>query len=100
MEKKAYTKEFKLGVARMVVAEKKRVTEVSRDLGVPVPTLSRWVHDFRRSGTGAFPGKGFLTPEDDKLRKLEKENRLLRMERDLLKKTMVLFTGPDRTSSV
>jgi len=99
MEKKRYTKEFKLGAARMVVDEKKKGSEVARDLGVSTASITKWVSDYKRSGSGAFPGKGYLTPEDERMRKLEKENRLLRMERDLLKKTMGLFAAPDRTST-
>jgi transposase len=98
MERRKYSKEFKLGAARMVVDEKKSCSQVARDLGVSDPSVGKWVRAYRRSGGGAFPGKGKLTPEDDRLHKLERENRLLKMERDLLKKTMVLFVGPDRTS--
>ena len=87
MERKTYRKEFKVGAARMVVDQKKRVVEVCWDLRVSNAALSRWVRDYKRSVAGAFPGKGYLTPEDDKFRRLEKENRLLRMERDLLKNT-------------
>lgn len=100
MKKKTYTKEFKLGAARMVVDEQKKAAEVARDLGVSYSAITKWVGDYKRSGAGAFPGKGYLTPEDDRMRQLEKENRLLRMERDLLKKTMGLFAGQDRTSSM
>ncbi len=100
MEKRRYTKEFKLGAARMVVDEKRKGSEVARDLGVSITSITKWVADFKRSGVGAFPGKGFLTPDDERIRKLEKENRRLTMERDLLKKTMGLFTQQDSKSSM
>lgn len=100
MEKRIFTKEFKQGVARMVVDEKKKGAEVARDLGVSQSSVTKWVRDYKQSGTNAFPGKGHLTPEDEKIRKLEKENRLLRMERDLLKKTMGLFAGDETRNSL
>lgn len=100
MEKKHYSKEFKLGAARMVVDEGKKGSEVARDLGVSTASITKWVSDYRKSGSGAFPGKGHLTPEDERIRKLEKENRLLRMERDLLKKTMGLFAGAEARNSL
>lgn len=99
MQKKSYTKEFKLGAARMVVDQKKSQSEVARDLGVSTPSMTKWVRDYKKSGGGAFPGKGYLTPVEDQIRKLEKEVRRLTMERDLLKKTMGLFTEPERKSS-
>jgi transposase len=97
---KHYTKEFKLGAARMVVDEKKPVSAVARDLGVAPGSITKWIKDFQENGDGAFPGKGQLRPEDEKIRQLEKENRLLRMERDLLKKTMGLFAGAETRNSL
>jgi transposase len=91
MEKKVYTREFKMGAARMVVDEKVKAAKVARDLGVSHSALTKWIRDYRRHGSGAFPGKGNLAPADDELRRLQQENRRLTMERDLLKKTVVLF---------
>ena len=95
MEKKVYTKEFKVGAAKMVVDEGVRSSQVVKDLGVSTSALSKWVKSYRRHGSGAFPGKGLLTPVDQEKRDLEKQVRRLTMERDLLKKTMGLFTGHD-----
>lgn len=97
---KHYTKEFKLGAVRLVVEEKKSVSAVSRDLGVAPGSITKWIKDYEESGDGAFPGKGRLRPEDERIRQLEKENRLLKMERDLLKKTMGLFAGAETRSSL
>ena len=96
MEKKVYTKEFKVGAARMVVDERMKASRVGRDLGVSQSALAKWVRDYRKHGSGAFPGKGLLAPADDELRRLQKENRRLTMERDLLKKTIVFFAEQDR----
>ena len=41
-----------------------------------------------------FPGSGYLKPEDDRLRRLERENEILRRERDILKKAMAIFSSP------
>ena len=80
----------------MVAIEKMRASQVARDLGVSTSAISKWVLDFKKHGNGAFPGKGLLAPQDDELRKLQKENRRLTMERDLLKKTIVFFAEHDR----
>ena len=98
MEKKVYTKEFKLGAARMVVDEKMKASRVARDLGVSNSALTKWIRDYRKHGSGAFPGKGLLAPADDELRRLQRENRRLTMERDLLKKTIVFFAEHDKKS--
>ena len=96
MEKKVYTKEFKVGAARMVVEEGKKASEVGRDLGVSTSSMTKWVRDYKKHGGGAFPGKGFLTPEDQKVNDLEKRLRRAEMERDLLKKTIAFFAELDR----
>lgn len=97
MEKSSkYTKEFKLGAAQLVVQEGKRAAAVCRDLGVSPSALSRWVTDYKKSGAGAFPGKGYLTPEDQRIRDLEKKLKRAEMERDLLKKTIAFFAELDR----
>ena len=99
MARKTYTKEFKLGAARMVVDEKMKASQVARNLGVSEVSVGKWVRDYKKSGSGSFPGKGFLTPDEEKIRNLEKENRRLTMERDLLKKTIVFFAEQDKKNS-
>jgi len=92
MEKKVYTKEFKLGAAKMVVDEKMKNTQVARDLGVSMSALGKWIKNYRKHGGGAFPGKGLLAPVDQEKRDLERQVRRLTMERDLLKNCQVWAT--------
>jgi transposase len=75
----------------MVVDEKVKASKVARDLGVSNSALTKWIRDYRKHGSGAFPGKGNLTPEDQRIKDLESRLRRAEMERDLLKKTVVLF---------
>ena len=42
----------------------------------------------------AFPGHGRLTPEQERIRQLERENEILRQERDILKKAVAIFSHP------
>jgi transposase len=98
MERKIYTKEFKLGAAKMVVEEKMTSAKVCKDLGISVSALTRWVADYKKNGSGAFPGKGFLAPQDDEVRQLKQQLRRAEMERDLLKKTIVFFAELDKKS--
>lgn len=45
-------------------------------------------------GEVAFPGKGHQTPADEELRQLRSENERLKMERDILKKAIAIFSQP------
>jgi transposase len=68
--------------------------QVSHDLGVGVSTLERWVREVNQHGREAvFPGKGRSRPEDEKYKKLLRENEILRWERDILKKALTIFSS-------
>jgi len=87
--KRQFTDEFKAGAVRLVLDEGKRVAEVARDLGLTASSLRVWVEHARANRTG---GKtGFTTEERAELAALRKENRVLRVERDILKKAAAFF---------
>ena len=88
---RAFTKEFKVEAAKMVVEQGLRQSEVSRDLGLNANVLSRWVLRFKADQEAAFPGKGKLKPQDERNRQLEKQLKRVTMERDILKKAMAYF---------
>ena len=48
----------------------------------------------KQHGVSAFPGKGHLHAEDERVKKLERENEVLRRERDILKKALAIFSLP------
>ena len=67
------------------------VARVSKDLGISPHLLCRWKKQIQNDGVVVFPGKGHLKPEDEELRRLRRENELLRQERDILKKAAAFF---------
>jgi transposase len=89
--RRRYTKEFKLETVRLVVEQGRTQADVARDLGINSMVLSRWMREFEQSAEQAFPGKGRLKPQDQRIKDLEEENRRLRMERDFLKKATAYF---------
>ena len=94
MEKKRrrFSKEYKLEAVRLIVEEGRRISELSRELGVGVNSLARWKRKYAEGKIDPFPGKGRLSPEDAELRRLKRENEVLRMERDILKKAAAIFS--------
>ncbi len=65
--------------------------QVSRDLGVNENSLHKWKKDYLSDQQNAFPGKGHLKPEQEELRKKDREIARLTMERDILKKAIAYF---------
>lgn len=64
---------------------------MARELGVKPTTLHGWVIKYKDSSEAPFPGSGHLKPEDEKLRKLERQIRNLKEENEILKKAAAYF---------
>ena len=83
-----YDAEFREGAVRIVEETKKPIAQVARDLGVNEGTLGNWVNQAR----AAREGHGELAKDDyAELKRLRAEVAELRMERDVLKRSVVLW---------
>jgi transposase len=91
-EKRTYTREFKREVLELLKTSGKPQIQLERELGIGHGNLSRWKQELAQDGEQAFPGKGHLAPDEERLRKLERENAILRQERDILKKVVEIFS--------
>jgi transposase len=89
-----FDKTFKQEAVRLVQTSGKSQRQVAEDLGVAMSTLSRWCTEMATNGERAFVGSGNQQPEDEELRRLRRENDVLRQERDILKKALAIFSRP------
>ena len=92
--RKQYTREFKLEAIQLLETSGRSASQLERDLDIGRGSLWRWKREFVADGEDAFPGHGRLTPEQDRLRQLEREIEVLRQERDILKKAIAIFSRP------
>ncbi|WP_246105599.1 IS3 family transposase [Sporomusa termitida] len=83
---KQFSAEFKLQAVKRVEATGGPVSKVAAELGINENTLHGWLKKYREKPNAPFPGSGKLSPDDERLRKLERENRDLREENEILKK--------------
>jgi len=90
--RKRYTREFKLEAIQLGQSGDKSKAQVERDLGLSPGSLARWAAQQTRKGKSAFPGHGRLGETEARLRQLERENTILRQERDILKKAIAVFS--------
>lgn len=86
--KPPYPPEFRREAVRLVRESGKTMTQIAADLGVSLESLRHWV---RRYEIDAGEREGLTTAERDELRRLRRENRVLRMEREILKKAAAFF---------
>ncbi len=90
--RKSYTKEFKLEALHLAETSGKTISQVERELDLPKGSIFRWRQALTRNGRDAFPGKGHLPDAEEQLRHLERENLILRQERDILKKAIAVLS--------
>jgi transposase len=87
--RRQYTDEFKEQTVRLVLEEGQSVGAVARDLDLTASALRLWVEHARADRT---KGKtGLTTMEREELARLRKENRQLRMDREILVKAAAFF---------
>ncbi len=91
-QRKSYTREFKLEAIRLAETSGRPITQVERELGLSQGTIAHWRREAQRIGGEAFPGHGHLLPSEERLRQLERENAILRQERDILKKAIAVVS--------
>jgi transposase len=95
-EKRRYTREFKLEAVRLYESSRKSMRAIEQELGITPYLLSKWVQQLREQEAGAFPGKGKLPDKEAEVQRLRREVEILRQERDILKKAVIIFSEPKR----
>lgn len=82
---------FKLQVVQMIRTQGLAISQVCRDMKLGETAVRRWLQQFDAEQSGQ-PGLGNpLTPEQQRIRQLEAENRQLRGDVDILKKASAFF---------
>ena len=99
--RKKYTKEEKLELVKLSLEEDQSVKELSIRFGVSQNCIYNWRSAYLKDDEKAFPGKGkkVLSDSERRLVELERENRELKLERDILKKAVGIFSKNDRKFS-
>ena len=91
MERRRFTREFKLEAVRLIRDRGVSYAQASEDLKVHPTQLRNWVKELADDQQEAFPGNGRMKPEQLEIARLKREVIKLKAERDILKKAAAYF---------
>jgi transposase len=94
-KKRTFTPEYKAECVGLVRDGERSISAVARDLGLSESALRRWVVQ-SETDAGRGDEKALTTPERAELAQLRRENRQLRMEREILKKATAFSAAMNR----
>src|SRR6266705_3590290 len=85
MERRKFTREFKLEAVRLIKDRGVSYVQASQDLSLHPSQLRDWVKKLADDSQHAFPGQGQMKPEQLEIAQLKREVIRLKAERDILK---------------
>ena len=83
--RRIFTEEFKLEAIKLITQQGLTIAEVSRKLDVATKSIRTWKEQQERGKLKASLGASKLTPDQQRIRELERELAIAKMERDILK---------------
>ena len=91
-----HTREFKESAIQLVLNSNEEIKTIAQDLGMNAKTLYNWVYNYKRDNNlqtynRANSKASIKESTEEELRRLRKENRILKQERDILKKATAYF---------
>jgi transposase len=94
--RRKFNREFKLKAVELSYT-RKNIRDLAAELQVRPELIYRWRSEFATLEQGSFPGNGKrkLTTEESEVARLQKELDDMRLERDILKKAVGIFSKSD-----
>jgi len=90
-ERRSFDAAYKLQVVKMIQEQGLTVTQVCQELKLGETAVRRWLKQVQSEQSGQTGIGKPLTPDQQRIRQLEQENRQLRSDNELLKKASAFF---------
>ncbi len=94
-----FSPEFRLESAQLVVDQNYTVRDAADAMGVGKSTMDKWVRQLRAERDGKTPQATPMTPDQQRIRELEKKLRRIEEENQILKKATALLMSDSLTTS-
>ncbi len=91
MAQRKYDREFKINAVNLYRSGKKP-SAVCKDLNIPDATFYYWIDQYAKEGEKCLKGSGLPKVSQEELVRLRKELDDVRLERDILKKAVAIFS--------
>ena len=89
--RRTYSPEFKLEAAQLVLDQNYSVPEAAAAMNVGKSTMENWVRQLKQERAGISPKASPMTPDQIKIRELEKKIARIEEEKEILKKATALL---------
>jgi len=98
--RRRFSKEFKLEIVKRSLGDE-RLSDIADEYKLHVNTISRWRREYLEAGQNSFPGEGNEQLNEDKkrIKRLEKELSEAKLESEILKKAIRIFSKSDGRST-
>ena len=93
-KRRQYDRSYKLSAVRLLESSERPLEQVARELGITGSMLRRWRNQVREKGEKAFSDNGRM--ERAEVLRLRRENKDLRKQVEILKKTLGFEKGEKR----
>ena len=90
-KKRVFSTEFTLESAQLVVDQNYSIKDAAEAVGVGKSTLEYWVRQLRKERQGKTPTGTALTPDQQRIKELEKQLKRVELEKEILKKATALL---------
>jgi transposase len=98
-KRRVFTNEFRLDAVLLTMQEEKTVKEVAQEMDIPYGLLTKWRSKYKKYGKEAFLDNKAINKQQKDLKALEKELRIIKQERDILKKALAIFSLQEKTNT-
>jgi len=95
----SFSPEFRLEAAQLVVDQGRTVKEAADAMGVGKSTMDKWVRQLRSERDGKSSQGAPMTPDQRRIRELEKQLRRVEEEKEILKKATALLMSDSMRGS-